>query len=980
MSDIQSPHQQRRVRKIELVTVLAMALRTGLRRRGQHPKPHGCVRARFEVLADIPDACKVGLFARPGTYDALIRFSNGPQRTDRDRGAQGMAIKLLGVPGRKILPSPPDAETHDFIMIDGPVFFVRDTDSYARLVGELARLPAGQHPLKWLKWLKQHHPQDVPVVDSYHDRLADSPLALHYWSQVPYRFGAGTDTICRYSAVPHPDNMAAPIAPEARGPHYLRQAMINQLVLAGRSASFDFCVQRLEQATPEIIDNPTVEWTTPVHRVATITIPAQDFNRAEQDRFGELLSYTPWHALPDHEPVGQINEIRRSVYALSSRVRHLFRLTSPREPTSPFPPRPKPRGRRRLALGGAAAAVILAAAVGTLWWKTRIPLPDYPAVERQVWLDQNWPAGAREWYHHASQGGQFPPMIAVPYEWFIALEQPTLSLGAAAPLADQHYLDRFGFIPSTTEGGAYDWRSCREPEAAKGYDSGTASPSRRHRLPVGFACTDPRTAPMVLPDGRPWRNPATGRTMSALGLTCAACHTGRLTYGKTELLIDGGSAMTDIVKLNTAIALSLVFTKHDPLRFNRFALRLLGPDSNEQSRARLARQLDDVVDRVRQLHDLDDTVSGKGVVEGFGRLDALNRIGNQVFAIDLGKPENYAGSTAPVHYPRIWDVQWFEWAQYNGSIGQPMVRNAGEALGTGAPIVLAGAPASATPLTAPLFSSGVQVGVLFEMEKLLAGNQPTAATGFTGLTAPKWPADVLGPIDKALAERGAHLYYDLCAHCHLPSTRSEAFWKSENWMAPNAAGQRYLRVNLIPISEIGTDPAQAQGMIDRKVVTPPELGLAGDNFGLALGQLVKRAVDRWYDSQQPPVPTERRHEMDGYRDNALQEKLVYKARPLDGVWAAPPYLHNGSVPTIDALLSPARERPRTFWLGHRDYDPKRLGYRSDALSGGFEFDTSLPGNRNTGHEFDDGPERPGRIGPKLSPDDRAALIEYLKTL
>lgn len=980
MSEIHSPGQRSRIRKIELVTVLAMALRTGLHRRGQHPKPHGCVRAKFEILDDIPEACKVGLFAHPGTYDALIRFSNGPQRTDRDRGAQGMAIKLLGVPGRKLLEDPPDAETHDFIMIDFPVFFVRDSDSYARLVGELARLPPGKHPQKWLAWLQRRHPQDIAVVDSYHDRLADSPLALRYWSQVPYRFGQDSDTICRYSVVPHPDNMAAPIAPEARGPHYLRQAMINQLVLAGRSATFDFCVQRLEHATPEIIDNPTVEWTTPVERVATITIPAQDFNRPEQDRFGELLSYTPWHALPDHRPVGQINEIRRTVYALSARVRHLFRLTPPREPRSPFPPKSTGRARRVLGLGAVVTALVLAGLVGAVWWKTRIPLPDYPPVERQVWLEQNWSAGAREWYHHASQGGQFPPLINVPYEWFIALEQPTLSLGAAGQLADQHYLDRFGFIPSSTENGAYDWRSCRELEEAKSYDSGTASPSRRHRLPVGFACTDRTTDPMVLPDGRPWRNPATGRTMSGIGLTCAACHTGRLTYGNTELLIDGGSAMTDVVKLNTAIALSLVFTKYDRLRFNRFALRLLGPDSNEQSRAMLAEQLDEVAGRVKLLHDLDDRVSDKGVVEGFGRLDALNRIGNQLFAIDLGRFENYAGSSAPVHYPRIWDVHWFEWAQYNGSIGQPMVRNAGEALGTGAPIVLAGVPSSTTALTAPLFTSGVQVGVLFEMEKMLAGNQPTAATGFTGLVAPKWPSEVLGPIDTGLAERGARLYDSLCAHCHLPATRTEAFWKSENWLPPNSFGQRYLRVNLIPISEIGTDPAQAQGMLDRKVAIPPELGLSGDNFGDVLGQLVGKTVDRWYDSQKPPVPAERRHEMSGYRDNTLQEKLVYKARPLDGVWASPPYLHNGSVPTIEALLSPVRERPKTFWLGHRAYDPKRLGYRSDELAGGFEFDTTLPGNHNTGHEFDDGPERPGRIGPKLTAEDRAALIEYLKTL
>ena len=483
---------------------------------------------------------------------------------------------------------------------------------------------------------------------------------------------------------------------------------------------------------------------------------------------------------------------------------------------------------------------------------------------------------------------------------------------------------------------------------------------------------------MVLPDGRPWRRPGNGQTMSKIGLSCAACHTGRLTVGNTELLIDGGSAMTDIVKLNTAIGLALVFTKFDPLRFNRFALRLLGPDANDAARAVLREQLEDVVKRVKMLHDLDDKVAKDGAVEGFGRLDALNRIGNQVFAIDLDKPENYAGSSAPVHYPRIWNVQWFDWAQYNGSIGQPMVRNAGEALGTGAPIVLAGAPTSAAPLTAPLFTSGVQVDTLSEMEKMLAGPQPTEQSRFGGLVSPRWPVEVLGPIDAGLAEKGARLYEEQCAHCHLPAPNTEAFWKSSHWLPPNAFGQRYLRVNLIPVTEVGTDPAQAQGMIDRKVALPPELGLSGDNFGAALGQVVERAVNRWYDGRN--VPPERRQEMNGFRDNRLQEKAAYKARPLNGVWATPPYLHNASVPTIEALLSPVRERPTTFWLGHRDYDPKRLGYRYDRLAGGSEFDTTLPGNRNTGHEFDDGPIGQGRIGRKFTPEERSALIEYLKTL
>ena len=191
----------------------------------------------------------------------------------------------------------------------------------------------------------------------------------------------------------------------------------------------------------------------------------------------------------------------------------------------------------------------------------------------------------------------------------------------------------------------------------------------------------------------------------------------------------------------------------------------------------------------------------------------------------------------------------------------------------------------------------------------------------------------------------------------------------------------------IPVEEVGTDRSHVDDLAARRVVIPPGLKISSDKFADALGEVVGNAVARWYDSQTPSTPEDKRQEMNGYRPNGIVGNLGYKSRPLDGIWATPPYLHNGSVPDIEALLSPLADRPKTFWLGHREYDPKRLGYRSDKLSGGFEFDTSKRGNHNTGHLFADAPAAdgkctpmPGRIGYKLSPDDRMALIEFLKTM
>jgi hypothetical protein len=180
----------------------------------------------------------------------------------------------------------------------------------------------------------------------------------------------------------------------------------------------------------------------------------------------------------------------------------------------------------------------------------------------------------------------------------------------------------------------------------------------------------------------------------------------------------------------------------------------------------------------------------------------------------------------------------------------------------------------------------------------------------------------------------------------------------------------------------------------RTVVVPSNLGLKfgpadqipsrqPNGFGFALGQVVENTVNVWYDSQDPPTSTADRNRMNGNRKNGIRAPLAYKVRPLNGVWATPPYLHNGSVPNVYALLSPVSERPAKFYLGNREYDPVNVGYRTDKIDGGFEFDTSLRGNHNTGHEFKGAAgdkSQDGVIGPGLTPEERRALVEYIKTL
>ena len=176
--------------------------------------------------------------------------------------------------------------------------------------------------------------------------------------------------------------------------------------------------------------------------------------------------------------------------------------------------------------------------------KFSVVLPEYPAIGKTVWLDQHWSTEQRNWFHHADQGTQ---TFGIPYEWFIALEQPLGSTTPSGMLSDPVYLDRYGFIPDNT-------------------DPGNA------QLPIGFA----HGGALQNLDGTAVLNPQTKTPMTSLGLTCAACHTGRLAYHGTTILIDGGPALTNLDNFQNGVGKALLYTRYSPIRFDRFAERVLG--------------------------------------------------------------------------------------------------------------------------------------------------------------------------------------------------------------------------------------------------------------------------------------------------------------------------------------------------------------------------------------------------------------------
>ena len=129
------------------------------------------------------------------------------------------------------------------------------------------------------------------------------------------------------------------------------------------------------------------------------------------------------------------------------------------------------------------------------------------------------------------------------------------------------------------------------------------------------------------------------------------------------------------------------------------------------------------------------------------------------------------------------------------------------------------------------------------------------------------------------------------------------------------------------------------------------------------------------------VTPAQRLELNGYRElpQPPAPDRVYKAAPRDGVWATPPFLHNGSVPSLYDLLLPASERPKKFCIG-REFDPIKVGLDTSGPPECFTLDTALPGNSNAGHSFQEGPRGNGVIGPLLTDDQRWQLVEYLKSI
>ncbi len=298
--------------------------------RDQHPKSHGYVQGEFTVEGNIPEKYKVGVFAEAKTYPIWIRFSNGSSdrkdginfKPDTDGDIRGMAIKLMDVEGTMAFDDPDHPREQDFILMNSPIFFIRDIQGYIDFFPVVRALKKGEitfNPDGSLKDVPANVNKAFGLLTKIQAKATSSPLGITYWSATPYKLG---EHAMKYSAVPQITGEKFDPETATDPENYLREAMTKHL--ASKDAYFDFKIQLQTDALKMPVEDPTEVWDeneSPYDKVATIKIPQQDFNTEESLQLDEKQSFSPWHSLEVHRPLGGVNRARK-IYIELAKIRN----------------------------------------------------------------------------------------------------------------------------------------------------------------------------------------------------------------------------------------------------------------------------------------------------------------------------------------------------------------------------------------------------------------------------------------------------------------------------------------------------------------------------------------------------------------------------------------------------------------------------------------------------------------------------------
>lgn len=593
-----------------------------------------------------------------------------------------------------------------------------------------------------------------------------------------------------------------------------------------------------------------------------------------------------------------------------------------------------------------------------------IALSSPPAYCEVEFLDQNWNDATRQLFYTTSQGSRL-----IPYDWFLALE--------------------------TTEGN----QSFLRTEVPKlGYLGNNNTLANPDRLPVGFvADTD-----------------SSGRRY--LGMNCAACHTNRVQYGGKTFQVDGAPTLADMWGLLAGIGDSLNATATQDAKFGRFAEAVLGGTASPSEVQELRQDLSKFRSYWNTFISASKPDATGKLIWGRARLDAFGMIFNRVTSIDLDIPSNSSSPNAPVSYPFLWGTSAEDRVQWNASAPntndiERLGRNVGEVLG-----VFAAADLQKASILRPYYRTSARRLNQLRMENWLKM-----------LWSPSWPSE-FPSIDTAKRDAGKLLYDTHCLSCHKVIEHGKqstpvkvgqipvAEVGTDNRMALNAIIRKsdtgrlqgsVIPPDLDPLPANMPTSALVVNVVQGAVISPfhdvdtrliglatlkakfkesilPSVELTHEeiqefmkdaNIHSEKELLDQLAVYRGHFKayNQGLVEFANKQAQNGAASVSMESTpYVYKARPLDGIWATAPYLHNGSVPNLYEMLVAADKRTKVFHVGRSDYDPVKVGFSIDSGEGTTVFDTNLPGNSNSGHD---------QYGNKdFTEEQRLQLLEYLKSL
>lgn len=593
-------------------------------------------------------------------------------------------------------------------------------------------------------------------------------------------------------------------------------------------------------------------------------------------------------------------------------------------------------------------------------------------------LSQGWNERQRSWWYTTTQGSRLLPL-----SWAMALK----TVDGGAPFFGPDNLRRLGYLDNPH------------------------SQDNPFGLPVGFTIDDDDSRGADLMCDR-FPETCFSRTMREpwIGLNCSACHTAEIEVNGTRLRVDGAPTNADFDGLVNGVHDALAATRNDQARLAAFITLVRTDGDDAEGRASVIAQLDEQLAWMQILRD----INGNKVEAGPARLDAQGHILTKVSLINgAGDQASEISSDAPASYPFIWNTHQQSKLQWNGIAGKipapaifgretdlgALIRNVSEVIGVFAHIEADRGWARNG------YSSSVRVTEMVGLERQLAL-----------LNSPAWPKD-LAPLDEGLAATGATLFNENCAECHSGLARGDLNTAVEIKMEPliSAGTDVFLACNTYLRTSLAGNMRQQRvmGFIGARIenLDSTHKMLVNAAVGATLGKADELFLALFTDIAPDPgrgTPLEAGlggpiEYLPGVIDEVKKQQaetcltrehelLAYKARPLNGIWATAPYLHNGSVPTLYDLLLPARARntatidqpapviggpmrPETFHVGSRVLDTRKVGFAD--TEGGWIFrvydeaGNLIPGNSNAGHDYGNA---------ELTDDERWAIVEYLKTL